>query len=160
MDYGVVEFNNVAAQRNGRIRAQLPASEALATAVSNKLENGMFLVYDRVDGEVKLPAAATDRVLLHKSSEKLYGEVGLKEFALDVPGKVYPRLYELASGDTFTITKFVGAFADLIVGDIMTVNSDGILAKKVLVGTEVVIFKVVEKTTVPDGRDAIKLEVL
>lgn len=169
MAYGVVEFNHVAAQKTGRIGAQLPASSALATAVSNMLENGMILVYDEVTGEVRLPAIG-DTVAdlrLHKSAEKLYNKFAneLADFALDLTQDVLPRMYALETGDTYTVTLPVVAEAigAISVGDTLYADVDGATGGvTTAVGTNNIAFaKVAKKTTGPNGSDdAIKVVAL
>lgn len=169
MAYGVVEFNHVAAQKTGRVFAQLPASSGLASAASNMLENGMIVVYDSVDGEVRLPTSA-DTVAdlrLHKSAEKLYDKFAneLSDFALDLTQGVYPRVYALQSGDTYTVTLPVVAEAigSISVGDTLYADVDGGTGGVTIAsGTNNIAFaKVVKLTTGPNGSDdAIKVEVL
>jgi len=175
MAYGVVEFNHMIAQKTGQVKAQLPASSALKTEVSSKLQNGMVLVYDEVAGTVRLPVAADSAsdLMLHKSAEKLYNkyENELGDFVLDLTGNVLPRMYKLNSGDTYTVTTEILtsglAFGDLSVGD--TLYADVEAANGTITnaaddgaGTSNIAFaKVAKKTTAPNGSDdAIKVVVL
>jgi len=171
MAYGVVEFNHMIAQKTGQIKAQLPASSALKTVVGNKLENGMVLVYDEVVGEVRLPVA-TDTpsdLMLHKSAEKLYDKFhnALGDFALDLTGGVFPRMYALVSGSTYTMTLenvvFGSDFASASAGDLLYVDVDNGTGKITdVIGTDNIAFaKIAKKTVAPNGvDDAIKVVVL
>ena len=169
MTYGVVEFNHVAAQKTGQIKAQLPASTALATEVGNVLENGMFLVYDEVDGAVRLPAVGDEakNIMLHKSAEKLYDKYAneLGDFYLDLTSGVYPRMYAMNTADTFTLNEacLQEAVSTLTDGDLLYVDIDNAGAKLTSAdGTNnVAVVKVVKATTAPNGVDpAVKVEVL
>lgn len=134
--YGVVEFNNFSAQREGRNKAQLPLNSTDFVGINTPCEQGMLLVYDEATGSVRKPTSINDNVMLHKSEEKLYDDrlQALKNFALfgdnnasttvettDATGAVigsvtvdfasgvnpYPRLYQLDIGDTFTTNTIV-----------------------------------------------------
>lgn len=100
--YGQLELNQVAFRRDGRIEAQCKLDTVDFSAVK-PAENGMLLRIDSTARKVYLPDAATDKVLLHYSTEHMYDErtPGLKNFKL-VPGTFLPRLGYLATGDKFT----------------------------------------------------------
>lgn len=167
MAYGVVEFNHVAAQKTGRIGAQLPVDGALATAVSDKLENGMILVYDEAAGVVRAPGVKEDirGLRLHKSAEKLYDKFAneLGDFALDLTQDVLPRLYTLEAGDVYTVTLPVVAdgitFADN--EDVYVEAGTGKITNTENTDQNTLFGKVVKLTTGPNGiDDAIKIVVV
>jgi len=168
MTYGVVEFNHVAAQKTGQLKAQLPASDGLATEVGNVLENGMFLVYDEVAGAVRLPATGdtAKNIMLHKSAEKLYDKYAneLGDFYLDLTSGVYPRMYTMNTGDTFTLSEacLQEAVSTFTVGDSLYVDIANSGAKLTSVLTSnVEMVQVIKITTAPNGVDpAVKVEVL
>lgn len=99
--YGIVELNNWTERTS---KAQLPLNSTdFATRAA---QNGEFYFYDELAGSVKLPTARTQKLMLHYSEPKMYAvNEGLKDFAL-AKGTVYPRLYELKNGSTFTTNNF------------------------------------------------------
>lgn len=98
--YGVIEFNLVTSRTDGDIKAQYPLAaefEAIGGA-----ENGMLLVVDDIAQEIQLPTSEEDYVYIHYSEEKVYRpEDGLNSFRIDYD-TVYPRMYKLVKGNTFT----------------------------------------------------------
>lgn len=148
--YGVVEFNNFSAQRDGRNKAQLPLGANDFSGMGAPCEQGMLLVYDEATGSVTRPTALDANVMLHKSEEKLYDPrlQALKNFALfgddnivatitntDSEGKEttesidfagysnpYPRLYQLDIGDTYTTNTV--CYDDAVFADLEAIVSD------------------------------------
>lgn len=128
--FGVVEFNNFSAQRDGRNKAQLPLGVDDFSGGGAPCEQGMLLVYNEATGSITRPTTVGDNVMLHKSEEKLYDPrlQALKNFALfgddnviatvtntdengdDTTEEIsfaghanpYPRMYQLDVGDTYT----------------------------------------------------------
>lgn len=108
--YSVLELNNVAFRRDGRIEAQ--CKPYVGTALSpgdfatKKLENGMILAVDNVTRTVKLPSSSnlTMPLALNYTTEHMYDErhPELSYFALDGKDTFLPRLGYLAVGDKFT----------------------------------------------------------
>ena len=100
--YSVLELNNVAFRRDGRIEAQLPLDAT--DFETDKAEAGMLLKV--VPGvEVTYPDAVTDKMIaLHYTTEKMYDQFnqGLNGWACDRLLGFYPRLGYLAVGDKFT----------------------------------------------------------
>lgn len=99
--YAVLELNNVAFRRDGRVEAQLPLDATdFETA---KAEAGMLLKVVPGVG-VKLPTGDEDDLLaLHYTAEKMYDKFdqGLNGWAL-AKDSFEPRLGYLAVGDKFT----------------------------------------------------------
>lgn len=173
--YGQVELNNVAFRRDGRIEAQCKPN---ATDFSNKvLENGMLLAIDNVAREVKLPVANESLpVALNYSAEHMYDERkgGLKDFYLNGTDDFYPRLGYLAVGDKFTtncvsydsaVYATESAFISAL-GSIATValyggiGTDGAIAVASTAPTVGPVLKVVQKTTMPNGKLGLKFQVI
>ncbi len=179
--YSVIEVNFLAARKTGAVKAQLPLS---TTDFSQdlKAENGMLLTYNPLDGggAVNLPTTvATDKVKLHFSVEKEYDSLrpGLRNFAL-APGEFYPRLYNLAVGDTWTTDAVIldgtddhdieSAYDSLIPSrtTVYGVNITeeagapvGFVDLRSATSTALVRVHVIAKTTLPNGGLAVKLEV-
>ena len=69
--YGQIELNQVAFRRDGRIEAQCKLDTTDFTKAA-PAENGMLLRINAAERKVYLPDAATDKVLLHYSTEHMY----------------------------------------------------------------------------------------
>ena len=172
--YGQLELNNVAFRRDGRVEAQCALNETDFT--DSPAENGMLFAVDRVNREIRKCENNEERpIALNYSAEHMYDERanGLKDFYLE-PGTFYPRLGYLAVGDLFTtncISYDDGAFAtedDFIAGleAIETTplygaaTEDGSILIATAKATYGPVLQVVEKTTMPDGQLAVKLQVI
>ena len=169
--FGQLELNQVAFRRDGRIEAQCALNATDFPGGTGKYaENGMILVIDKVNKEVRLPdnkseaghtTEVEDGVLyaLNYSTEHMYDERarGLKNFRLG-PDDFYPRLGYLAVGDRFTTNTIEDDFADLVVGTtVLRAGDNGYWDSAATVGPKAL---VVEKTTMPDGQDAAKLMII
>lgn len=170
--YAQLELNQVAFRRDGRIEAQTPLKAFVASTgedgfnAAHPAENGMLLVFDAAGNKIKKPSAATDKVLLHYTSEHIYDErtPGLKNFHL-VPGEFYPRLGYLSTGDKYT-TNCVSYDADTYAteDDLWTAvaanqfyaapSTDG--AHYISTSATNAVAKVIKSTTMPDGQAAIQ----
>jgi len=163
--YAVLEGNFLSAKKTGQIKAQLPLSDDFTK--NEPAENGMCLVYDRIAGEVRTPEGTEgpegdltdERVLLHFSVEKLYDSQRpeLASFAVK-PGDVYPRLYQLNVGDTFTTDAVLIDSGldiedlDTYEGRIVGVNNEGWIDATQEVDNYddiIVKFRVIEATDLP-----------
>lgn len=161
--YGQVEPNHLSAQRNAQIYAQLPAAASFDT-----VENGMFLIYDLVAGEMNTtglgePMLVYSEIKLYDNARQTYKDFALKKTEA-VDGKIYPRLFKTAIGDIFTTNLVDVTTAEgSRVGKKLFVVS-GIL--KELTGAELtaaeaipqVTFVIVKETTMPDGQKAVKVQ--
>lgn len=152
--FGQVEPNHLSAPRDGRVYAQLPASE---DAFPEVLEQGTFVKYDYAAGECNLTGEGEWMLVFNE--EKLYDERKQmhKDFAQEranaVDGVIVPRVFGTVVGDIYT-TNMV-AEGSYSVGDKLSPADDtGVLAK----GTGVPTFKVVKETTMPDMQPAVKLQ--
>jgi hypothetical protein len=173
-DYSVLEANFLAARRTGQVKAQLPLGD---TDFSNgeAAENGMFLIYDVVNEEVKLPTNADDTgMLLHFSVEKEYDNVrpGLNRYAIFQDETPYPRLFQPHLGDTFTTdavrlgdsdisdASALIAYNALTPGTEFAIGTDGFINAtangSIATGVKVTL---VSLTTLPDGGYACKFQV-
>lgn len=169
----VVEANFLAGRRTGNVKAQLPLG---ADFNDLNAENGMLLVYNTVNGVVTLPGSASAPVMLHFSVEKEYdnARAGLENFSLK-KGEALPRLYGLYSGDTWTTDavtivsgvkndeQVLAAYESLTPSNTnkFAVGTDGFInLVSTAAGTEPVLVKVIDKTTLPNGGYAVKLEVV
>lgn len=181
-DFAVLELNNVAFRRDGRVEAQCALSDDFADATGKtKAENGMILAVDKATNTIKLPTADSDLPLaLHYSTEHMYDEreESLSKFYL-VKGMVYPRLGYLSVGDLFTTNAiafdsdefadedrlFTEANTKVLYGKPCTAGAGEIGAGKILV-TETkpedgsLVLKVVKNYTVPNGKKGFKFQVI
>lgn len=179
--YGQIELNHVAWRRDGRIEAQCELDPAEFNEETGRVaENGTLFAIDNVSRVLKTPTLANSEELpigVNYSSELTYSTTNqaLKHFHLK-PGESLPRIGLLAVGDRFTTNAF--AYDDtgytseeLVVEDLSDlVNNplyagindaaEGYLTLSASVPAEGPVFKVVEKTTMPDGQLAIKVQVL
>ena len=186
--YGQVEKNRIQGIRAGRVLADLPVKPEVVKSSGDRIENGMFLdaVYgtgfegNLKTGQLELPTAQSKNVGLVYSEVKLYSEyTSNKDFALftvnpsinqmrqapiydktEAPkATVIPRLIFPTPGDIFTTNLIETTDGELPeVGTILKLNDKGILSTA---GTlNVVIAKVVEKTTMADGQVAAKLAIV
>ena len=153
-NFAVVEPNHLSAPRNGQVYGQLPADDSITV-----LENGMFVKYDYANGKCSFDGEGPTFMVFNE--EKLYDErkqmhrdfAQLKADALD--GVITPRVLKLSVGDIFT-TNCVAA-AEYTIGDKLVPGADGVLAAG---ATGAVVCKVVAETTLPDGQNAVKLQVV
>ena len=186
--YGQVEKNRIQGIRAGRVLADLPVKPEVVKSSGDRIENGMFLdaVYgtgfegNLKTGQLELPTAQSKNVGLVYSEVKLYSEyTSNKDFALftvnpsinqmrqapiydktEAPkATVIPRLIFPTPGDIFTTNLIETENGELPeVGTTLKLNDKGILSTA---GTlNVVIAKVVEKTTMADGQVAAKLAIV
>lgn len=175
--YGQVELNNCAFRRDGRIEAQCAPDTTFFG--DNMIENGMLLCVDAVARKVTGPTNGLP-IALNYSAEHLYDErkPGLKDFALKGDGSedFLPRLGYLAVGDKYTTncvsydsavdtdwtsdSVFLSAFSALDSSPLYaTAGSDGshlISATPPSTGLKL---RVIEKTTMPNGKVGFKFQV-
>lgn len=184
--YAVLELNQVAFPRDGRIEAQLPLKKYVASTgtdgfdKTNPAEVGMILVVDKAAGCIRKALSgelsgdnANDKLMfaLHYSTEHLYDERAprLDEFCMypsdesyNWPNSpyddFYPRMGFLAVGDRFT-TNAVKCESTTEVGDMVYVGTDGYWTTDT--ATVGPVCQIVEDTTCPNGVDrAFKLMVV
>lgn len=161
-DYPYVEPNLMAAPRDGRVYAQLPADESITV-----LTNGQFVKYDYAAGKVDF--AGKGPWVMVFNEEKLYrvDKQSRSDYAMtkeDSPhGVMVPRVFGISEGDIFTTNNL--ADGTYTVGDLVTPAADtGTLAVDASVtapAAGTLVAQVVKETTMPDGRrPAVKLQVL
>lgn len=161
--FGQVEPNHLSKQNSSEIYAQLPAKSTIT-----QLENGQFAKYDYAAGEVNF--TGDGEWLLVFNEVKLYkDEETYKDFALQTKnmtdGTITPRLLKTVVGDIYTTNclKAAGAkdvettMETLVVGDKLTVNANGFLAKD-STATTGMIWKVVKIYNLPDMQEAVKIQ--
>lgn len=179
--YGMLELNQVAFRRDGRIEAQcaLDTTEfpAGGTNIGQVAENGMLLAIDKVNNKLNKATttnAATNVIGLNYSAEKLYDERSpqLRNFYTSSDGFL-PRLGILAVGDRFhtnTVCYDEATYKDeeaiqtaVQAGTCFAgIATDGsgyweLVATKPAAGP---VAQVVEFGTMPDGQTGLKLYVL
>lgn len=176
--YGQLELNNVAFRRDGRVEAQCALDETDFASVP--AENGMLLAVDRVARRVKFcEAQEALPVALNYTAEHMYDERAnaLKDFKLEL-GTFLPRLGYLSVGELFTtncigydssefandaalIAKLekIGAATSpaTIYGGMSTEGAIKVSETKPSYGP---VLLAVEYTTMPDGTDGIKFQVV
>lgn len=158
--YRQVEPNHLSAPRDGRVYAQLPASEDIEV-----LEQGTFVKYDYENGEVNFTGDGPWFMVYNE--EKLYDErkqmhrdyAQLKSGNYD--GVMVPRVFGMVEGDLYTTNNL--ADGSYTLGDEVAPNATGILdtasaAAAKTAGT--LVLKVVKEYTLPDGQPAVKLQVI
>lgn len=105
--YGQVEPNRLTAQKTREVYSQLPAADSITT-----IENGMFLAYDEVKGQVTLPSAdgasadlVMNEIILSDENYQADSDFVMKAHAAtanQAAMAAYPRVYAMHVGDTFT----------------------------------------------------------
>ncbi len=166
---GQIEPNNVTFTRDGRVESQFKMASDLT-----KVENGMLLVLDYANREVKLPSSTTEagQLALAYSAEKNYDSTkpGLKNFAITAGNGGCPRMGYLTLGDTFTTnclaydsteyatetalkTALSGVTSVPVYGTFSTVGAIKLTSTKPAVNE---FLKVVRPTTLPDGQYAVE----
>lgn len=185
--YGQVEPNRLQGVRAGRVVADIPVNPEVVKNNGDRIENGMFLdvafgtgfAGNLKTGQLELPTATSKNVGLVYSEVKLYSEfTSNKDFALftvapsinqtrqasiydnkdQAKATVIPRLIFPTPGDVFTTNMVETADGALPAeGTVLKLNAKGVLSTA---GTlTVVIAKVVQKTTMPDGQAAVKVAI-
>lgn len=179
--YGQIELNHVAFRRDGRIEAQCELDPQEFTKENGRVaENGTLFAIDKVNGVLKTPTLENAALLpigVNYSSEIIYSNHNrsLKNFCLK-PGEFLPRLGLLAVGDTFTTNAFAYdseamATEEVVIEALNAIDktplyagiadgAEGYLTLNAAKPTAGPVLKVVQKTTMPDGQLAIKVQVL
>lgn len=174
--HGVVELNNVAFRRDGRIEAQC-FLDTDSFSETTPAENGMLLAIDRVNRKVKVPTDNSLPIALNYTAEHIYDErtPGLKNYATK-PGSFLPRLGYLAVGDTFTtnclayesteftdddgldaaLANITGTAAAPLYGRPCANGAIEVVKTRPTVG---IVLGVVEDTTMPDGQHGVRFHV-
>lgn len=182
--YGQLELNLVSFPRTGNIVAQYRAGKTFTEAKGEAkyLENGMLLAVDGKNRCVEKAAPAPGMIYaLNYSTEHMYDErtYRLADFKLNPTDDFYPRLGYLSIGDKFTTNcvcyetaKKVGeAWTELketfVENEIIGVPSaEGYIELKVVSEEDSTmpeagsVLRVIEFTTMPDGQNAVKFEVV
>lgn len=165
--HGQLELNQVAFPRDGRVEAQIPFSGS----DGDFCENGMILFVDKVNNVAKYSTGATDDLFaIVYTSEELYSSSkGLKDFYLKMEGdqcvgvdgfNVYPRLGYLSAGDRFTTNAIDDTSVDAEPGKYGKVGTKGYIEISDAAGDYGPVLKVVKKTTMPDGQEAVQFVVI
>ena len=176
--YGQLELNNVAFRRDGRVEAQCALDETDFADVP--AENGMLLAVDRTARRVRFcESNEALPIALNYTAEHMYDERhnALKDFALE-RGTFLPRLGYLSTGELFT-TNCVGyddsefANDDALIAKLEKIGAatspaviyggiseEGAIALSETAPTVGPVLLAVEYTTMPDGTDGIKFQVL
>ena len=174
--FGQLEHNNVAYPRDGRVEAQCKLDPTDFEEVP--AENGMLLAVDNINKVVKFATDASLPIGINYTAEHMYDErkPGLKNFKLE-RGEFLPRMGYLSVGELWTTncvcyddTEFADDDALLeAVKDKATLSATPVYAGASNIGamkltkTEPTfgpVLKVVEKTTMPDGQFAVKVQVI
>ena len=164
--YGQLELNQVAFRRDGRIEAQCKIADGIA-----HIENGMLLAVNNMNRTVEyVKTGNVHPIALHYSSEHMYDERAnaLKDFKLDAKSFL-PRMGYLSAGDKYTTntvcydeSKY--ATEALFLAALGTkpmyahAHTDGYhLVNETAEGA---IALAVAATTMPDGQNAVKIQVI
>lgn len=178
--FGQVEPNHLSAQRTSQIYAQLPANKDI-----DVLENGQYVKYDLVNGEVNFTGEGEWMMVFNEV--KLYDDrwrETYKDFAMrkenytegsdsithsgvgPLKGQMTPRVIKTNVGDIYTTNCLEKAntdgkskitMTDVSVGDKLTPNAQGYLAAAED-DTTGMIWIVTKIYTMADGQPAVKLQ--
>ena len=159
--YGQVEPNHLSAQRTGQIYAQLPMSNVVTA-----IENGAFVKYDSAAGECNFTGPGEwmlvyNEIKLYDKARQTYKDFILKT-ADAVGGKIYPRVFKVNVGDSYTTNMIDTGVAgtgigDITLGAIATVGATGTLTLGTTPVDGEMRFQVTKKYTLPDGQVAVKV---
>lgn len=173
--YGQVEPNHLSAQYTGQIYAQLPAMTAGQdddpdTAIA-QLENGQFLKYNYaagragVDGDIEWMLVFNE-VKLYDERRQNYKDFAMKASEM-ADGKIFPRLLKINVGDIFTTNTFgtvaagpdaTTAGPELVLGNYLTIDATGFLAKANSKPASGMAFQVVKVYNLGDMQPAVKIQ--
>ena len=177
--FGQVEPNHLSAQRTAQIYAQLPAKANI-----DILENGQYVKYNYADGVCDFTGAGEWMMVFNEA--KLYDNnwrETYKDFAMiksnytegsdtiahngvgPLKGQMVPRVIKTNVGDIYTTNclekantdgKSTIEMTDVSVGDILTPNAQGFLAKTEEENAKMK-WQVVKIYTLADGQPAVKV---
>ncbi len=178
--YGQLELNLVSFPRTGNIVAQYKAGETFV-GDNSPLENGMLLMVDGKNRCVEKGTPTPGAIYaLNYSTEHMYDErtYRLADFKLNPTDDFYPRLGYLSVGDKFT-TNCVCYNTEASVAEAWETlkeefktkeiagvpSADGYIALAVESEDTTMpengpVLRVIEFTTMPDGQNAVKFEVI
>ncbi len=148
--YAVVETNDVAAVRTGRMKAQYPTKDGV------DLENGMLVVVNEKEKQIELPGAEySGKFALHASEERLHeSHLGRNAFILKGETQI-PRVLLLEDGDVFETS----AIATETIEDYGVPAANGLIDLVADVTGQDMYLEVVEEVTLPNGKPGIKFAV-
>lgn len=179
--YGQIELNQVAWRRDGRIEAQCALDSTEFTGLDGeKAENGMLFAINHVTRTLKKATAALAEncpIGINYSTEHIYDErtPGLKNFYLTGGENFLPRLGLPAVGDRFTTNTICinasetfdfGTVHSMLQNDTTPVYAgiatDGSGYWELFETIPAVgpVARVIEYTDMPDGQEAIKLQII
>lgn len=165
--YGVVELNNCAFRRDGRIEAQCALDEDKFSKMA-PCENGMVVAVDKLNGKITIDTTGALPLALVYSTEHMYDErhKALSDFA-NFPGSFLPRVGYLSIGDTFTTntlsSSVVSSFEELAEEEdygYCVPAADGSWEQVATAPQSGLYCKIVKMYTVPSGKPGVKLQVI
>ena len=162
--FGQVEPNHLSAQRTSQIYAQLPAA-----ASTKILENGQFVKYDYLNGEVNTTGAGEwmmvfNEVKLYETRDN-YKDYAQKKVDY-TDGVMTPRVIKTNIGDIYTTNTVGGANTDknavyagieVEEGDLLAPNENGFLNKVSSSEGKDCVWQIAKIYTLADGQAAVKL---
>lgn len=155
-NYAQVEPNHLSAPRSGGVHGQLPADSSI-----DILEQGTFVKYDYAAGKIDFDGEGPWMMVYNE--EKLYDERRQmhRDYAMKktdfYDGVMTPRVFRMYAGDIFTTNNLAkGSYS---VGDKVHPGTKGVL-EAVTDEANGLTLKVVKETTLADGQEAVKLQVI
>lgn len=155
-NYAQVEPNHLSAPRSGGVYGQLPADSSI-----DILEQGTFVKYDYAAGKIDFDGEGPWMMVYNE--EKLYDERRQmhRDYAMKktdfYDGVMTPRVFRMYAGDIFTTNNLAkGSYS---VGDKVHPGTKGVL-EAVTDEANGLTLKVVKETTLADGQEAVKLQVI
>lgn len=155
-NYAQVEPNHLSAPRSGGVYGQLPADSSI-----DILEQGTFVKYDYAAGKIDFDGEGPWMMVYNE--EKLYDERRQmhRDYAMKktdfYDGVMTPRVFRMYAGDIFTTNNLAkGSYS---VGDKVHPGTKGVL-ETVTDEANGLTLKVVKETTLADGQEAVKLQVI
>lgn len=155
-NYAQVEPNHLSAPRSGGVYGQLPADSSI-----DILEQGTFVKYDYANGKIDFDGEGPWMMVYNE--EKLYDERRQmhRDYAMKktdfYDGVMTPRVFRMYAGDIFTTNNLAkGSYS---VGDKVQPGAGGVLETATEEANGLTL-KVVKETTLADGQEAVKLQVI
>lgn len=162
--YGQVEPNRLAGRYSDRVYAQKEMKASVGALLpEQKLQNGMFMVYDLLEG-CHLDGSKGELGLVYNEVKLYDSRESYKDFYVKpgTDGKVFPRIIGLVKNDVFTtnMVNLTTTFGGGATAGLKLVPVAGVLTETATPADGDLVLTIVKETTLPDGSPAVKVQYL